>query len=663
MIAALWALLFVAAQGAVLLLTHAGKSVGYQHLLPVGTMVRDHPAPSAVVLLQVALVAAASARSLPAALRWISVRLAGWRAAIVLVPLVMVAAAPSLEPRRWASEIVVATLLQVVALANVALAVSALPGAAAAAFSRALDRLLGPPGEEVVPAGPDRLAWVLAAAVTVIALVLNFVSYQGVPHIPDEVAHLFQARTYAAWRLALPAPPVPAAFDVDLIEQGRAGWYAVPPPGWPAFLAIGVRLGVPWLINPLLGGACVLLGAVLLRELYPPRTARLALVLLALSPWHVFLAMSFMNHTVSLAFVLIAGIAVARMLKTGSLGWGLIGGLAIGADSVNRPLEGLAVAGYLGLISLAARGKWFRFAPAAALTLGTAITGAISMWYNRALTGSVSKFPLAEYFNTHYGPGINDLGFGANRGLPWRGLDPLPGHGPIDVAINSLLNTCAINVELFGWATASLLPVALLLAARRRLSRTDLVMLGGIVAIVAIHSLYWFSGGPDFGGRYWFLVIVPLVALAARGITALESKGPAHDARPAMAALLLCASALLTFYPWRAADKYYHYRGMQPGVAAIAREHHVGRGLVLIRGLRHPDYAAAVNANPVDLMSDAPVFAWDRSLDVRQQVLQAFPGRQVWFVDGPSVTGDGYRLLAGPLTSEEALLEPLWEQR
>src|SRR5262249_17156466 len=152
------------------------------------------------------------------------------------------------------------------------------------------------------------------------------------------------------------------------------------------------------------------------------------------------------------------------------------------------------------------------------------------------------------------------------------------------------------------------------------------------------------------------------IALAARGIASLESGTGERDIRPTLGALLLCASALLTFYPWRAADKYYHYRGMQPGVAAFARDHHAGRALVFIRGLRHPDYASAVNANPVDLQSDAPVFVWDRSLEVRQQVLQAFPGRMVWFLDGPSVTSDGYRFLAGPLTPEQAMGQPLWEQ-
>ena len=39
--------------------------------------------------------------------------------------------------------------------------------------------------------------------------------------------------------------------------------------------------------------------------------------------------------------------------------------------------------------------------------------------------------------------GTNDLGFGANRGLGWSGLDPFPGHGVLDVIVNAALNAAA----------------------------------------------------------------------------------------------------------------------------------------------------------------------------------------------------------------------------
>ena len=73
----------------------------------------------------------------------------------------------------------------------------------------------------------------------------------------------------------LPIPPVPDAFDFYLMGTGSKGWYSIVEPGWPAVLAIGMWLGVPWLVNPLLAGLNVWIAWLFLREVCPARTARL----------------------------------------------------------------------------------------------------------------------------------------------------------------------------------------------------------------------------------------------------------------------------------------------------------------------------------------------------------------------------------------------------
>src|SRR5690606_38953149 len=165
-----------------------------------------------------------------------------------------------------------------------------------------------------------------------------------------------------------------------------------------------------------------------------------------------------------------------------------------------------------------------------------------------------------EYMNATFGPGANDLGFGPNPGSGWEGLDPLPGHGPVDVLINANFNLFQTNTELLGWATGSLLPILLLLLVGR-LRRPDAWMLACIAMVIGIHSLYYFSGGPDFGARYWYLILVPCLALAARGIeTACERAGAEGGGRVVAGVSALVLTALLVFVPWRAADKYVHYR-------------------------------------------------------------------------------------------------------
>jgi hypothetical protein len=260
------------------------------------------------------------------------------------------------------------------------------------------------------------------------------------------------------------------------------------------------------------------------------------------------------------------------------------------------------------------------------------------------------------------------MGFGANRGLGWSGLDPLPGHGPLDVVINADFNMFSIDIELFGWAVGSILPLALVVFSRR-MRRMDRLLLIPIAVVAGLHSFYWFSGGPDFGARYWYLILIPCILLVARGARLLpESLIPASDVpnnedrsaaqtRILLAGALLATGALLTFFPWRSVDKYYHYRGMRPDVRTLAAQTPFGKSLVLIRGARHPDYASAAIYNPLDLRADVPIYAWDRDAATRAQVLAAYSDRKVWIVDGPTVTGAGFRIVRGPLLATELLQE------
>jgi hypothetical protein len=98
---------------------------------------------------------------------------------------------------------------------------------------------------------------------------------------------------------------------------------------------------------------------------------------------------------------------------------------------------------------------------------------------------------------------------------------------------------------------------------------------------------------------------------------------------------------------------------MRADVRQLARQHQFGRSLVLVRGERHPDYASAATYNPIDLHADVPIYAWDVSPEIRANLLNAYPDRTVWIIDGPTLTGRGFEVVAGPLTPAEARTSPL----
>jgi hypothetical protein len=119
----------------------------------------------------------------------------------------------------------------------------------------------------------------------------------------------------------------------------------------------------------------------------------------------------------------------------------------------------------------------------------------------------------------------------------------------------------------------------------------------------------------------------------------------------------LCFITLINYFPWRALDKYHHYLGMRPDITFLAKANGFGRSLVLIRGERHPDYASTAVFNPLDPFADAPVYAWDENPHVRAQLLQAYPDRPIWIVNGPTLTRDGFKVIAGPLSARDLALK------
>jgi 4-amino-4-deoxy-L-arabinose transferase-like glycosyltransferase len=650
-----WSALALVGQAMALQLVHAGHTVAYQHYRPWGDLAGRDAALSSALLLALLAVVAGLWREWGTVRGWLRGRMGAGALVLLAVLFAGTSATLSRDPVVYAEELVVATLVQGLLLGAVVLAACATPAPAALRLATLGTRLFGAPGVEgrAEPGGVDRYALVLAAFAAATAAVLSLFVYQLHPHVPDEVVYLIHARYFARGMLSMPLPPAPHATSVDLMTYEATRWFSPVPPGWPAVLALGVLAGIPWMVNPLLTGINVLLAYVVLRELYDRRTARIATLFLALSPWQLFLGMSLMTHAFTLTSALVAALGVARLRRGGSLWWGVLGGVAVGLVGLSRPLEGVAVALLLGVWVLAMRAR-SPLLPAASLTVGGSVVVALTLGYNRLMTGSATTFPIMAYIDKYYAPGANDLGFGPNRGLGWTGVDPLPGHGPLDVLINANMNAFAVNVELFGWGAGSVLFVFLVLALRRA-RRPDWLMLAVIAMIVGIHSLYWFSGGPDFGARYWYLILVPCAALAARGVVELE--GAARSARAGRVLLLfavLCAGTLVDFLPWRSLDKYHHYRGMRPDVRVLARDPAMAGSVVFIRGKRHPDYASAVVYNPLDLRDpDAPVFLWDRDAQARGEALRAYPDRTYWIVDGPTRTGRGYRVERGPISAAE----------
>jgi len=649
-----WVSLAVLGQAVALQLIVAGPYMRYQHFKELKGVVSDtQPFLLALLTLQIVLVSTGLITRRGTLLSSLKRHFRLRELVFLAVVAFLTGATVSERVDRYLTELLFAASIQAVNLGNLVLVALSIPSGWAdqlsARYGGRLRQFVGRPAL-------DRSVVLAAIGTVILSAVLSVFSYQRHPHIPDEVAYVQHASFFASGRLTAPAPRVHEAFDVYLMKFDGNRWYPSPPPGWSAVLALGTAVGLPWLVNPLLAGLNVLLTFFLLRKLYDARTARLAVFLLCLSPWFIFMGMNFMTHMATLTCALLAGLSIMKARTSGKWAWAAASGAFIGFTSLIRPLDGL-ILGILVALGIIGSG-WRRLSirQFAVFGLGAILVGGLNFPYNYYLTGNPLRFPIMQYTDERFGPGSNAFGFGPDRGMGWP-IDPFPGHGPIDALVNANLNTFSVNIELFGWSIGSLFLVALFLV-RARWQKNDLLMMAVIATIFAAHFFYYFSGGPDFGARYWFLIIVPCVVLSVRGLqlVAGNAKEPgAGWTRPVILVSLLGLCALVNYVPWRAADKYYHYLNMRPDIRELAEQHRFGRSLVLIQGDEQPDYASAAAYNPIDVNgADGPIYAWDRAPGTTSRLLEAYPDRPVWIFRGPTLTKRSYDLVAGPLPARAA---------
>ena len=659
---AIWFSASLLGQAVALQLIGAGKFIHYQHYKPLRQLITDQPLLLVLLLAQALVVAGNTIKHWSMFRAWLKQHFRLWQLFTVAGIFFLASAALSRDPSIYVAEVFFAAFVQTINLGSILLMALAIPNGAIPNFKQRIESVLGPKGGAESAGAIDKFALLAAGWVLLVATVLSVYSYERHPHIPDEVIYLNHARYLATGNLSLPVPPAPEGFDLFLMERDTNRWYAVPPPGWPAVLAIGVVLGAPWMVNPILAALCVLLAYLFVTEIYNRRTARWLVLLLCVSPWFVFMAMNFMTHTLTLACALGAALGIVWARTTGHARWVLIAGALVGMGSLIRPLEGLVVAALLGLWTLGLGGRRLKVTSILAFVLGSVLIGSLVLPYNKFLTGNPRVFPLMAYSDKYFGPNSNALGFGPDRGIGWA-LQPFRGHSPLGALVNTNLNVFSLNIELLGWSLGSLLLVSLfLISGKKRTS--DYLMLAVVVAIYGVHFFYWFSGGPDFGARYWYLMVIPLLVLTVRGIELIEqrldgeSESAGHGSRVSFVILALCAMALINYFPWRAVDKYHDYLNMRPDIRYLAREYNFGRSLVLIRGPAHPDYFSAATYNPLDLHADVPIYAWDRNPEVRNAVLNAYADRPVWLIDGPSLTHSGFKVVGGPVSAQYLLAQP-----
>lgn len=410
-------------------------------------------------------------------------------------------------------------------------------------LSTLLSRLLGAFGNPNVVAGVEQAlsrpgvavaaAAVAAGAAVVLAALIAQELLGGIPHVQDDVAYVFQARTLALGHLSMPLPKFPGFFAEPFIDMYRGRWFGKYAPGWPLLLAVGERMGQGWLVNPVLAGIDVVLVFFIGREVSGRTVGLVASCLTLSSPFFLFLAGTYMAHTATLAYL--AGFALLTIRWTRSVERGevpatwpiALAGVLLGMAGITRQVDALAFSVPFVLLAFSRPVRTHLPRAIIVFVLSAAVPVVVMGIYDWVLTGTPLTTPYAIWSP------LDRLGFGTSV---------LYDNSPAQGLHNTSLNLQMLLADLFGWPFYLTLGIALTPFLLGRATRWDVLFGVSTLCVMGVYVFYW-GTGIMYGPRYYYVTIPWLVLLTARGFEEL-CRLPARASRGLLdpsASFLACA--------------------------------------------------------------------------------------------------------------------------
>jgi len=487
--------------------------------------------------------------------------------------------------------------------------------------------------------------WVFWALLPLVFIVMNAWTDRyivgGVPRVFDAFNYWFQAKNFALGQWCAEIPPAPEFFQFPFIIMRDGRWYGSVYPGFSMLLAIGIRAGFDWLVNPVIGGISLSLIYFAVREISNTQLARVAVVLGIFSPFFRMMNAIFMSHAAVIMWVSLAILTLWRWAKRRhavSLWTPFLAGSALGWLYMTRPQAGAVTMPFLIVWTL------YRIRPWRWKHIGVALIPMICALvflgaYNRELTGDFMTNP--RYY---VDPGRR-LGFGEDIGEPLAGGER-SGHDWRRGIHNVKTLWQLWNAEAFGWGYLGVFgwPMFLMiLAVGRRMFPAAAWIFSMSIVLNFLLYLFYFTPSPNFGPRYISASIPATLILSSIGLKSGHHwLSDAWGRRPSTAfAVLFIGCLIIVSITVTVPLQTAHY-GILP--ATLSRElipEPAEDSVILI-----PKHMMTMNVmtwNSPDL--NGSIFLPMGDPDGLNTLYQAFPTRKFFQLQEPSDGMNGYNLV------------------
>jgi len=496
--------------------------------------------------------------------------------------------------------------------------------------------------------------------------------YGGLPRIDDGVAAVFQSKIFLSGHLVLPPPPEPDFFKLNCTigpwsdtEHGLNWWCSMYPPGWSTVAMPFVATGTERFLNPLLGGLLIVAVGWLGRELFTPRTGRVAALMMLGSPFLATIAGTHLSHVLTALCITVCAASVWRLISLGDtdsanhsannsanksakatvsagLGWGALAGFAFHLSFVTRPVTTLMLGGLIGIMVLARWRSALRVWQGVILAgvIGAAAAGTLG-WYQANTTG--------DWKTAGHHPGMGKwgtLGFGVIAEI--TETDPLGWkHTPTKSVRHTLGRLQGADEKAIGWPIGlfalCLLPWALRLEGRWR---WKVVWLGCFpLLLLSFFALFWYEE-VYWRGRYLFAGLPFLILPAAWALSEVAAGPRANRAWRAVLAFgaafviaVALPAELLKFGPHHGdVDGHLVRLVEQAGIGKPGADGETRQAIVFVKSVglgsdefdgKNDYYATGFMHNDIGLENDI-VYVQDLG-ERNPELLAHFPNRQAYY--------------------------------
>jgi 4-amino-4-deoxy-L-arabinose transferase-like glycosyltransferase len=337
-------------------------------------------------------------------------------------------------------------------------------------------------------------------------IITNQVTLRNFPNCADEYNYYTQAKLFSQGKLSTSSPIDKEFFNFFwMVNNGK--YYSGFPFGWPIFLSIGLLIKLDFLPNIIFALLTLFFIFKISSKVSDIKTGKIAILLLATSPFFIFYSASYFSHSSMLFFASLAFYLYLLNIEDNKKNLWFFIGLILGITFLIRQFEGVIFC--LFFFAAGIFEKKFKFKEKIKIPLitlaGLLIPLAIFFLYNHFQTGNFLLTPLMQS-----SPYVKPFSF--NNGFTYSFV----------WAVNNNIFNRILLLNI--WVPFSFLFMFLGVFNSAFKKKWRILLISFFLLLFIFYFFYVADEFPIYGPRYMYSSIISIFILVAMGLRIFDKR-------------------------------------------------------------------------------------------------------------------------------------------